>query len=1211
MSHALTSFSLDNTDSTESLGSLTVSLTHRNLFGPLARLGGREELMGVMSRALTFVPEAHPNQPKWLTNLGASYGDRFRCLNELGDLERAIECMLRALTLALDGDPDQPKRLNDLGEFHGHRFRYLGDLGDLEKAMDYTRRALALTPDSHPELPRRLNNLGTFHCHRFQRLGYLEDNEKAIQFSSRALDLTPTNHPDLPKWLSSLGVSYDGRFQRLNELGDLEKAIECMSRALTLTPEGDPDQPKRLNDLGEVHGHRFQRLDDLVDLEKAMEYTHRALALTPDSHPELPRRLNNLGKLHNDRFCRLGERDDSEEAIKHSFRALELDSTRIDHPDLPKWLSGLGVSYGDRFKYLNDLGDLEKAIEYTSRALTKAPDDDPYQTKRLADLGEFHGHRFRRLGDLGDLDKAMDYTHRARALTPDDHADRPRQLNNLGMFHADRFRRRGALADSEEAIDYGSRALDLTPYDHPDLPKWLSNLGTSYGDRFKLLNELYDLEKAIECMARAVDLTPEKHPDLSHRLSNLGAAHHDDSGACPNHTILRKQLNMPKRLNDLGEFYGDRFRWLNDLGDLERAIKFVSRAVDSTPDGHPDLPKWLSSLGEALGDRFQHLGELPDLARAVDHANRSLNLTPEGHPSLPAKYSLLARLRFFQAEAMGSDLYLEDTLKSFRMASKSSAGSPGTKFKIALDWASLASTCKPLNCIEAYQTAIDLLPQYIWLGATTDQRYGDLLTAVNLAVDAAAAATGSSNYELALEWLEHARCVVWSQILRLRSPLDELQSSHPELAVRLRTVAKQLNDASLESREFLALSLGSRSPDEVGREHRRLAIEYDNLLSQARALPGFEDFLRPLKANKLVRAARNGPIVVINCHTEGCDALLILPGQDNVNYIPLPDFTQEKAERTHLVMKESRQRKGLRARGARIVLKAQETDGMENALKDLWNGIVKRVLEFLGYTNTPSKDLPYITWCLTGAATFLPIHAAGDYSQSGSKVFDYVISSYTPTLTALLSITPNSLSRDSQVLAIGLPHTPGYSSLPGVAKEFEALKAHIEDKAKCSWLIDGQATIAAVVDAIENSYWIHLACHGHQNVTAPTKSGFFLYDGTLDLAAINRRSFKNKGMAYLAACQTATGDENLPDEVIHLATGMLMTGYTSVIATMWSVMDDDAPLIADEVYGQLVKDGKLGDGQAGRALHSAVARLRDKVGEKNFSRWAPYIHIGS
>ncbi|KAL5632183.1 hypothetical protein ACGC1H_000255 [Rhizoctonia solani] len=243
--------------------------------------------------------------------------------------------------------------------------------------------------------------------------------------------------------------------------------------------------------------------------------------------------------------------------------------------------------------------------------------------------------------------------------------------------------------------------------------------------------------------------------------------------------------------------------------------------------------------------------------------------------------------------------------------------------------------------------------------------------------------------------------------------------------------------------------------------------------------------------------------------------------------------------------------------------------------------------------------------------SFLPLHAAGDYNQPLSSVFDYVVSSYTPTLTALLESASYSLRADFSVLAIGQTATPGHAPLPGTATELKYLKAHAQGKVKYSQLIDDHATTTAVLDAMEQHDWVHFACHAHQNVGNPTESGFFLHDGVLDLASINRRSFKHKGLAFLSACQTATGDSELPDEAVHLASGMLMAGYTSVIATMWSVNDWDAPLVAGKVYSQLMEDGKLGNGEAGKALHNAVAGLRETVGVKRFERWVPYIHIGS
>ncbi|EUC54332.1 aromatic di-alanine and TPR containing protein [Rhizoctonia solani AG-3 Rhs1AP] len=511
------------------------------------------------------------------------------------------------------------------------------------------------------------------------------------------------------------------------------------------------------------------------------------------------------------------------------------------------------------------------------------------------------------------------------------------------------------------------------------------------------------------------------------------------------------------------------------------------------------------------------------------------------------------------------------------------------------------------------EATLDLLPQFIWLGATRDQRYEDIKTVQTLAVDAALAAILSSNYSLALEWLEHARCIVWNQSLMLRSPLDQLRSSHPSLATRLQNIADRLHTAGSDSRESRAPS-SSTTPEQVAQEHRRLAKEYNGLLSEARALPGFEDFLRPLKLHRLVDAAQSGPIVVINCHEDRCDALVILPRQTVVNHIPLANFNGHKAQNACSELRIFVDDTIHMERGTerRPQADAGEEPGFEVVLASLWYDVVKPILDFFGYAESiPLGDLPHITWCPTGAMTFLPLHAAGDYDQPQSRVFNYVISSYTPTLTALLESTPCSLSQDTRVLAIGQAATPGHTPLPGTTLEIARVRNCTEGKAAYTQLMDEAATTTTVLNEMEQHDWVHLVCHAHQNVGNATESGFFLHNGVLDLASINRRSLKGKGLAYLSACQTATGDEELADEAVHLASGMLMAGYTSVIATMWSVHDEDAPGVATAVYSQLMEDGKLGNGEAGRALHHAVAELRDNIGEDQFVRWVPFIHIGS
>ncbi|CAE6455603.1 unnamed protein product [Rhizoctonia solani] len=1113
-------------------------------------------------------------------NLGEYHFSRFRELGEPGDIDKAIDYMSMGLNLTPGDHPGLPRVLTSLGASHQIQFQRLGKLDDLQKAVEYMSIARTLIPDDCSCFPLLLNNLATSYDARFERLGEPDDLDQSIGCRSRALTSTPSGHPYFTTLLTNLGTSHSIRFSRLGQQGDAEKAVEYLSSALTLTPGDHPDLPLRLRNLGAAYGDRFDCLADLADLEKAIEYESRALALIPSDHPEFPSVLNNLGGSHTVRFQHLGGIDDIEKTIEYLSAALKL--TSDDHPRLPVLLSNLGVSHTDRFWRLGEPADLEKAIACDSRALALTPDGHPQLPSRLSHLGTSHTVRFRSLGELDDIEKAIKYMSIAYSLTPSDHPNLISQLGHLGTSHSIRFEILGELGDIEKAIEYGSRAISLAPKGHSDLPSLLVNLGAYHGTRFQRVGDPSDLEQAIACQSRALSVTPDAHPHLPSLLVNLGVSH------------------------------SLRFTHLGELHDLEEAIQCGCRALTLTPDGHTDLPTWLASLGVSYSLRFEHLHELCDLEKAIEFQSRALALTPNGDPGLPVRYHGLARFQLFHSLSTGEPSDMQDSLHSFRQASQSLFGAPGHKFAAALEWANFASKLSALKCIEAYQTAINLLPQFIWLGATTHQRYQNLDQTRNLAVRAAAAAISSLDYQLALEWLEHARCVVWNQSLMLRSPLDGLASSHPSLAARLLTVANQLHHVSTESQASRELCSNAINSEQAAQHHRRLAKEYNELLSQSRQLPDFEDFLQPMKAINLIRSARSGPVVVVNCDRDRCDALLILPGKDEIIHVPLQNFTGEMAWRCRSELEASLRRKGIRERGFKVRQEAGDKDDIESVLTNLWNNVVKPVIDVLGYMDNVSTDnLPHVTWCPTGALSFLPLHAAGDYNGPRPRVFDYIISSYTPTLTALLVSTPSILNHDSRVLAIGQANTPGCSSLPGTTKELEYMKAHTQAKAKYSQLISNQATTTAVLDAMEAHDWVHLACHAHQNVKDPTKSGFYLHDGTLDLASINQRSFKNKGLAFLSACHTAAGDEKLPDEAVHLASGMLMAGYASVIATMWSVRDVDAPLVADKVYTQLMKDGKLGNGEAGRALHNAIAVLRDKVGEKEFGRWVPYIHIGS
>jgi CHAT domain-containing protein len=248
---------------------------------------------------------------------------------------------------------------------------------------------------------------------------------------------------------------------------------------------------------------------------------------------------------------------------------------------------------------------------------------------------------------------------------------------------------------------------------------------------------------------------------------------------------------------------------------------------------------------------------------------------------------------------------------------------------------------------------------------------------------------------------------------------------------------------------------------------------------------------------------------------------------------------------------------------------------------------------------------------LTGPLAFLPLHAAGIYGKEGPKAPDFVISSYTTTLTAILDRQNQERKEFKGVFAISQTNTPGLSFLPNTAKELDCIRVHAGKHNHKLEIVQGEeAKVDRVLEGMENYSWVHLACHAVQHSTEPTKSAICLHDERLELSKLMRHSLPAAELAFLSACQTATGDAKLPEEAVHLAAGMLLAGYRSVIATMWSIKDNDAPLIADSVYSHLFVGGNPDSTRAAEALHLAVQRLRERVGDLEFLSWVPFVHFG-
>ncbi|CAE6440717.1 unnamed protein product [Rhizoctonia solani] len=987
--------------------------------------------------------------------------------------------------------------------------------------------------------------------------------------------LSNENHEEscgVPQTLESPGT---------NELEELNQAIDFYTHALSHLHDGGDSTPIFQALIG-AYATRFQLRGEFKDITAAITYCTQAAAELSKGDSNLPRWVGDLGTLQMLRFDHFGDPEDLDCAIENQSLAMNL--TASGSPQLPLRLDMLGLSHLRRFERLGNPEDIHLAVDYNSQAITLTPDDDPDLSKELCNLGIALQARFEHFGVLEDIDRSIEATTRALdgICNP---RDKALALKNLGICHMSRFLRLKHVSDIDTAIQLQTTAISHIN-DNDIEPDYFSALGNSHSVRFEHLGHDTDLSSAIDYHTQAMSLTLDGDPEMPARLTNLGISH----------------------------FF--RFEYSGQLEDLDTAIECHSLAVSLSSSESSYFPGRLSNLGSCHAYRFEQTGKIEHLHMGIEYLARSIDLLPKDSSDLSARLLTLGAL-YLKRFIRQSDLTSWDlALDCWERSSLLESGYPETRFKATIHWADSVSLSSP-DRLQAYAQAMSLIPHVVWLGNAVELRYKDAPLLENIATDAAAAAICAQNYNLALEWLEQGRSVIWNQTLQLRSPIQSLSDVDSDLADKLIDVAKRLDNVGAS---LPVSSVNPKSPgQELGVRRRRLAEQYEKLVGQARLIPGFEDFLKPKKASDFLCVARSGPIVILNVATSQCDALIILPNCNEVSHVPLPNISKEKAKKIQCTMDATFQRRGIRAGDfvsrnisqPRAKQQPQSNEVLGNVLGVLWRSIVKPVLDFLGYKRQETTEtLPHITWCATGVLSSLPLHASGDYGRSSDRLFDFAISSYTPTLGALLapSSTPKTHSR---LLAIGQEHTPKQASLPATVEELNHIQQIAYQNAVDCLRLDGsRATRAATMEAITSCDWVHLACHACQNTEDPTQSGFFLHDGLLTLAEVTTMSLKDKGLAFLSACQTAKGDKGLPDESMHLASGMLIAGYPSVVATMWSIMDSDAPLVTQTVYGRLIRGGNMNFKDTAKALHIATSELRAQIGEVEFARWAPYIHLG-
>nr|WP_052478395.1 CHAT domain-containing protein [Kibdelosporangium sp. MJ126-NF4]CEL18074.1 hypothetical protein [Kibdelosporangium sp. MJ126-NF4]CTQ90697.1 hypothetical protein [Kibdelosporangium sp. MJ126-NF4] len=1179
--------------------------------------------------ALAASPPGQPHRPGRLFNLGCAIEERFIRLRQPADLDAALSAFTEAADTTPPGDAARAERLlavvrvlnarrhlvdqladldaviaalrmalaalsavaverpavhSQLGLALRDRFERIGRFDDLNEAVTAGREALAGTLSDAVRRPGYLANLSATLRVRSEHTGRREDLDEAVTTGRAAAAAAEPGHPDRVACVTTLGLALHEQFITTGSQDALTDAITAFNEACAATDPDDSNYAGLHHNLGRTLLARFESTSQLSDVEGSVAAARTATAAITPEDPSFAKIHSQYGTALLARFDRTGDPANLDDAIAAHRQAVV--ATPGDHTDFALRRSGLGSALLSRFKHTGQVADIDESIRALRDAVRTTSATHPDYPGIQDLIGAALHERYRRTNQEADLDGAVVACRQAVANTAPEHARYQRHLSNLGSALHARYMHTDRLADLDDSIALDRDAIAATRPDNPFHQIFLINLGTALIDRFKHTVEPTDLDEAITASRQAVAGTPHDHP-------------------------LRSTL-----LNTLSFALRARYRHTAEPSDLDEALSIARDTAAATPPDDPGRAIRLVNLAVILSFRFERTGEPADLDEAITTAGEAVASTPRDHPERVPALNALGGMLLDRFKRTRQPVDVNHAIVAFVEAHGIESGPLADRITAAGLWGHAAMHADRIDsAADGFAAAVRLLPRFASHGLSRATQEDRVARWSGLAADAAACAVHAGRPEEAVELLDAGRSVLWAQLFNLRTDLTELAEREPAMAERLDQIRTRL-DTPLPS---MALSddddpVGSARAEHnrVAEERMRAAREFDDLIGQIRAMPGFERFLHPTSFTELRAAAGSGAVVIVNLSRHGCHALLV--STTGVDVVELSTLTRETVTtRTNTFLDALSHATDP---GRSFADRERDRHTILDVLAWLWDTVAEPVLTRLGHTSPPDAAWPRIWWCPTGPLAMLPLHAAGHHPRrrtdaAADTVPDRVISSYTPTLTALLRArNAPALTGRPALLAVGMPATPGASDLPAVPEELDRVHARYPITTRLENRADGQSpdtlpTTARVLAELPRHAWAHFSCHGSQHFSDPTASAFWLADGPLRITDLIHHNPGRQELAFLSACHTATGSPKMVDEAVHLAAAMQLLGYRNVIATLWSIYDHLTPDVADAVYAALTTSTS----DAAHALHHAVSALRAQWPTDPLA-WAPYLHTG-
>ncbi|KAG1827894.1 CHAT domain-containing protein [Suillus variegatus] len=958
-------------------------------------------------------------------------------------------------------------------------------------------------------------------------------------------------------------------------VSDLNDAMERFRLVLNQCPVGHPDRATALTNLAWACLQGYIQ-NDVEDIDTTTSLFRDTLALRPQHHPDHPLSLYNLTEALNWRHDKKGTAGDIREAAKLYHELLPLCPEGTYLRSIVAGENGVDYVIVGCNGLPTDTSD--EGIHLRRVVLELCPLGHRLRPRTLDMLAHAVKARFDQHGRIDDLDTSIQLHREAVSLCPSGHADCEAHLNNLAFSLMFRSQHQGNPNDLDEAISLHEAALHLCPVAHEFRDYSLGNLGGALVYRFKKRSDIRDMTRAITLYREALTLRPPGHPCRDTMLHNLALA-------------LKTRYDKSQVSEDLNEAI-DLYRESLMLHGLDQSERHVT----------------LFNLSSVLCSRFTQTQKSEDVEEAIAFCQESLAALSSLHLARHFGYMRLqgAYLSRYQISHDPADLLL--AVKNFRLASRHPTQGFPQRIAEAIEWACQAEVHQHESALEAYQVCFELFDSHVMTRSSIISRR-EAATAVggaqSLPVDAASCAIRRDNLRHAVELAEQGRGQQWSLASRLRNPVEDIESANPTLAHNYLELSKRVSDAAQSS----ATITDRAAADQAATEYRKLTRQWEAAVAQIRDVPAFSRFLLPPSYSDLQAAARQGPVIILIASQYSCSAIIV-PTSGGPHHVPLSSVTL-----TDLTNLKDRFARAIRE-ASQMTPKQSRTD-LIVLLRILWNEIMLPIVNVLRH----DLKLNYcrIWLCPTAAFTSIPLHAAHPFrtNPDGSRekcLEDLYICSYTPTLSALVrsrQMMKKGVTPSLATIGQGQPGAGKGKALLAVDSELELVHKLVPATAKRTTISGDAATRAGALEALQQNTWVHLACHGKQDPKQPYNSHFVMRDEDLTLLDIMEIDIPHAEFAFLSACHTAVGDEETPDEVIHLAAGLQFSGFKSVIGTLWQVDDSVAQHVVKAFYENMfpdLKDGGVMDcTKAAWALNRATHAVKTQV---PLEQRMVFVHIG-